>query len=387
MNLLTDLQEPQTNPNEITIGDFRKIQYDDKMIKYFVNLCIEYLSAQNNNYLQVHTINIMRVPEYLGINDSHFTRVVVYTKVVSTNEIKIMFRLVLPTLLNDYFFVLNGNNYVPTLYVVDKPIVVKKKSIKLSSLFNSISIFDDHVTFLGINIPAHYFLNIILPDNDPELMQTKKIICERLHIQNQQIVEADIINYFIKKFSCEPDRDSILKHMERLFFDDYSKLLYQNCYSIEEKDLTIVKVLMKSAELCSLTIEETFIDLKHKRLIFLEALFQPLFKRIGHYATLAAKGYKTDEINMDMMEITKHFQTNLHNKFIYDSVNAYSGMLQHKINMMNPGSDNAPSIIANLHDTHFQRICPISISNQNPGETVFMVPTVKLDYFGQFLGV
>ena len=124
MNLLTDLQEPQTNPNEITIGDFRKIQYDDKMIKYFVNLCIEYLSAQNNNYLQVHTINIMRVPEYLGINDSHFTRVVVYTKVVSTNEIKIMFRLVLPTLLNDYFFVLNGNNYVPTLYVVDKPIVV-----------------------------------------------------------------------------------------------------------------------------------------------------------------------------------------------------------------------------------------------------------------------
>ncbi len=389
MNLLPEKQELQSNPLEIVIGDFRRIQYDDAMIKYFINLCIEYLSAQNNNYLQLHMINIMKIPEYMGINDSHYTKVVVYTKVKDTNDVKIMFRLILPTLLNDCFFILNGNYYVPTLYIIDKPIVIKKKSIKLTSLFNSISMYDKLVTFIGINIPAAHFLNVILPDSDLNLLQIKQILSTRLNIpiNNTTTTEQDVLNYFHKMFGCEPIRNDILNHMKKLFFDGYTKLLYQNCYNVKEEELTIVKVLEIAAELCSVTTEETFIDLKYKRLIFLEALLQPLFKRIGHYAIMTAKGYKVDEIAMDLMEITKHFQTNLHNKFIYDSVNAYSGMLQHKVNMMNPGSENAPSIIANLHETHFQRICPISISNQNPGETVFVVPTTKVDHFGQFIGV
>jgi len=62
-------------------------------------------------------------------------------------------------------------------------------------------------------------------------------------------------------------------------------------------------------------------------------------------------------------------------------------MLSHKTHLLSPNVENAPGVIANLHPTHFKRICPISVSSQNPGETVYTIADAKCDIFGNFHGV
>ena len=138
-----------------------------------------------------------------------------------------------------------------------------------------------------------------------------------------------------------------------------------------------------------------YIDLDYKRLVFVELLLSPLFKRIGNIAAQAARGFYPDEVKIDHLQILKHFLTSPDKKkkgsegmsgnYLYDTVNLMSGMLMHKVSMINPGSKNPPSTISDTHISHYKRVCPISVSNQKPGEVVSILPTTKFDYCGQFI--
>jgi len=385
LNLLSKHQTEDVPENGISVSNFRKNQYD--LIKYFIELSVNYLSKQNDDYLKIDKILISKTQEYISVNNNNLTQIVV--NVINTKhsltEVKTLFKIYIPTLIDDSFFILNGNYYVPTLYIIDKPIIMKKNSIKLTSLFNSITIYDRLITFIGANIPASHFLNLLLSDNNQEELNLKNKLINFFNIQTIPILDNELYKYFHNIFGCDETKEKIINYIETIFFDGYTKLLYQYCYNLNENEITMVNILKMSIKERSQMKITDFINLNYKRLIFLEALLIPLFKRIGYYATQTARGFQVDMIKMDQMELIKHFHINLHSKFIYDSVNAYSGMLQHKVNMLNPGSENAPSIIADLHETHFQKICPISISNQNPGETIYITPTTKLDYFGQFI--
>ena len=268
---------------------------------------------------------------------------------------------------------------------MDKPIVIKKKSVKLTSTFNSITIYDKLITFMGSNMPVMYFLNIFLSDSIPDQAALKQNFIQIFKIVNNPITDKDLLSYFSHLFNCDPDRAVIQKHFHDIFFDDYTKLLYQQCYKLEEKDLNIQTLLKIVVDLSEVIDENTFIDLDQKRLIFLEILLWPIFKRVAQTATGASRGYFTNEIAMDQMELIKNFNIALHGKFMYDNVNAYDTMLQHKACMLSPNAEQAPGIIANLHPTHFKRICPISVSSQSPGETIHIISETKLDYFGQFI--
>jgi len=369
----------------IPLNEFRQVQYNN--LRYFIELAVNYLSKQNDNYLKINKITINKLTDYISVYSNFTTQVVVEVINLKQNssETKILFQILVPTLINGSFFILNGNYYIPTLYIVDKPIVIKKKSIKLSSLFNSISIYDKLVTFIGTNIPVNYFLNLLLSDDVPEEKELKDNFSTLFSIKMSSASEKDIIRYFSERFRCDATKEAIIKFIENLFFDEYTRYLYQYCHNLSEDKITIKNIVMKALEKSFQTDVKDFIDLTQKRIIFLEAILSPLFKRIGVHASQVAKGFAVDSIKMDQMEIIKHFHNKLHNKFIYDSVNAYSGMLTYKVSMVNPGSENAPSIVADLHETHFRKICPISISNQNPGETTYITPITQLDYLGQFI--
>lgn len=386
MNLLSKKTETaDINNQSFNVGSFRTAQYN--LINYFMNLCIEYISKQNKNYLTVHKINIYDITTYVSINNNFMTHVSVDVNVNGPTgvETKTFLKFLIPTLINETFFVLSGNYYVPTIYILDKPIVIKDKSIKLTSTFNSITIYDKLITFMGTNIPAIYFLNLFLLDSDPAQAATKNEFVQTFKINQIQITDQDLLNYFSNLFKCDPKRDEIQKRFTNIFFDDYSKLLYQHCYNLTESDLTFPNLLRIAIDLEKNMLDDTFIDLNQKRLLFIEILLWPIFKRIANVATQASKGYTVSEITMDQMELVKNFYTKLHNKFIYDNVNAYDTMLSHKACMLNPNAKNAPGVVANLHPTHFQRICPTSVSSQNPGETICIVAEAKLDLFGRFL--
>jgi hypothetical protein len=238
---------------------------------------------------------------------------------------------------------------------------------------------------MGNNMPVMYFLNIFLLNTNPVHVIIKQEFIQNFKITPMVISEQDLISYFSNLFKCEPDRAVIQKHFNDIFFDDYSKLLYKQCYNIEEEDLNIPTLLKIVLELNKNTDLDTFIDLNQKRLVFIEILLWPIFKRIAQTASRASRGFSVNEIIMDQFELVKNFYINLHNKFIYDNVNAYDTMLQHKAYMLSPNAEQAPSMIANLHPTHYRRICPTSVSSQNPGETIYIIADAKIDAFGQFV--
>jgi hypothetical protein len=375
--------KPNKSENFFNISDFREAQY--KLIEYFVHLSIEYISKQNNNYLSVNHVNIQNQLTYNGIYFNEMMNVIVYTDNRCTNQTKQFFKFLIPSLIDKTFFVLNDNKFVPTLYLLDQPIVLKDKSIKLTSTFNSISIYDKLVKFMGINIPASYFLNLFLPDDNVEYFQLKKDIIKNFKISEISISDNDLFNYYANILKCDATREKIQEQFNNIFFDDYSKLLYKQYYNLEDNEINMSTILKITNQLRLNSSELDFIDLTQKRLVFVEVLLWPLFKRIAYTAVQASRGYYVDEILFDQFELVKNFYINLHNKFLYDNVNAFDTILQHKICMMNPNAEQSPGVIANLHKTHYKQICPTSISSQKPGETLYIVPEAELDIFGKFV--
>jgi hypothetical protein len=370
--------------NLFTISSFRSSQYD--LIEYFMNLCVEYVAKQNKNYMKVDKVSIYNIPTYLGINYNLLTQVIVDIDVLGVGK-KTFMKFLLPTLVDDTFFILNENYFVPTIYILDKPIIIKKKSIKLTGTFNSITIYDKLVTFVGVNIPAMYFLDIFLSNTDLEEAKLKSDFATTFEINPTTISESDLLTYFSNIFKCDPYRTVIKDHFHKLFFDSFSKILYQQCYNLKEEELSIAELLKIALDIERYSDEDTFIDLSQKRLVFIEILLSPIFKRMAIMASRASRGFVINEIVMDQMELVKNFYINLHNKFIYDNVNAFDTMLSHKTHLLSPNAENAPGVIANLHPSHFKKICPISVSSQNPGETVYTIADAKCDIFGNFYEV
>ncbi|MCK9439490.1 MAG: hypothetical protein WC188_03935 [Candidatus Caldatribacteriota bacterium] len=386
MNLLTKkIKEPKENI--FTVSTFRKAQY--KLLEYFITLGIEYISKQNKNYLNIKKITIQDILTYNSIHNSSLTQVDCYVSFGNVNnvETKLFVKFLLPTLVEDCFFVLNGNLFVPTLYILDRPIIIKENSIKLSSTFNSITIYDKLITFMGNNIPAMYFLDLLLSDHNQDQAELKKDLINHFNFKKgvNTLTEKDLLSYFANLFKCDENKQTIQDRFNNIFFDDYTKLLYQQCYNLTEKQFTIAHLLKLSLNIANTSQESDFINLDQKRLIFIEILLLPLFKRIAVIASQASRGFSVNSITMDQMELIKNFHINLHNKFIYDNVNPFDNMLKFKACMLNPNVEQAPGIIAHLHETHYKKLCPISVSSQKPGETLYIVPDTEIDIFGRFL--
>lgn len=396
MNLLQN----RINDNQsdgLTISQFRRFQYD--MIPDFMDLIVNYVSKQNGDYLTLKHKMIRPKLTYQGIYNTELVQAEAYVnntnlKDLDTNE-KLFFKLFIPKLIYDSFFIINGNYYVPTLYILDKPIVIKKKSIKLFSLFNSLSISLSHdiATFTRANIPLQYLFGVFL--ETPEEKRLYADIASKFRIKYQPKSDADIFNYFSNNIG-RGNREDIVKFFDNLFFDDYTKYLYKGCYpNLFDNDISLKKALIQSLKMKLEDNIPEYIDLDYKRLVFIELLLSPLFKRIGNIAAQAARGFYPDEVKIDHLQILKHFLTSPDKKkkgsegmsgnYLYDTVNLMSGMLMHKVSMINPGSTNPPSTISDTHDSHYKRVCPISVSNQKPGEVISVLPTTKFDYCGQFI--
>ena len=137
-------------------------------------------------------------------------------------------------------------------------------------------------------------------------------------------------------------------------------------------------------------------DLSYKRIIFCELLLAPLFRKIIGIAVQSTKNFVTETIQIDLLAVLKFFlktydkkkskeKGGLNGNYLYDTANLYSAILQSKISMILPGVDNIPLELQTIHQSHFGRICPITISSQDPAKMVSVILTTKLNQFGCFI--
>ena len=250
MNLLQNRLKDEYEEHVLTVNTFREYQYG--LIDNFVKLIVEYISKQNNNYLQLVSCSNKPKLTYQGIFNTNLNLIEAYVKSknVKDQSSKLFFKLLIPRLIEKSFFIINGNHYVPSLYILDKPIVIKKQSIKLYSVFNSISISLSHdiTTFTRANIPIQYFFGLFL-ETDEE-MKLYSTISNMYKITFKPKRESDILNYFGNNIG-RYKREEIVSYFENLFFDDYTKYLYRSCYpktfgkTLTLKDIVIASLKMR----------------------------------------------------------------------------------------------------------------------------------------------
>jgi len=374
---------------------FRQNQYDN--ILSFIENSINFLSQQYDDYLQISDISINERINYMGVYNSKFSKIQIKTKNKLDGKENVFTTFYVPTLLMNNYFYLNGCYYLPCLYIVDYPLSIKKESIKISSLFNSITFYqkDDIVIFTGRNFNMDVFIQLFI-DFDDKVYEKYR---EKIGKTHQMWDINNLIELFSKKFSVnEKSIEKITEKIELLFFDSYTYHLYKTCYSSELGDDFGIKDIIKLALKEALNGEREFNDLNYKRVTLLEMLLRPFLDKISRLASEVSKGIPKDQMKMDELLITKYFLTSvdtsnptgkkqmgLSGNYIYDTKNLYSSILQPKATFLTPGMETPPAAVKHLHSTHYEKICPITVSSQKPGETISLISDVELDDFGLFV--
>ena len=380
MNLL----EFNNTPINSLIGIYRSYQYNK--IDYLLDLGIRYL---NNLGLQVDSKVYPNISGILKTKDSNYTKINHFD--TTQYKIKIIddkqnwfLVLSIPNLIDGVFFKLNQSYYIPILYIIDEPIVVKEESIKLDSLFQPISLYFKNrtVTFLGESYWLSDFFDFMTYYWD---VDTRKNIESLLDIKFTGKLQS-IIDIFANKLNCLQDYDVIKNKINLLFFDEWTSDLYKKYYNIETFDDILMTVLYKRYDQVVNDQVYKFNDLRHKRLIFIEMLLKPYFKNISLCAKLLLKNNVILNSKMKIKDIIDHFFSTLNGNSLYDTVNGFSGILTHKATFKNPfGSGELPKEVSSIHWTHKNRICPNSISNHDSGQDVFLVPNQQIDLdYGMF---
>jgi len=358
---------------ENSILRFREYQHNQ--IVQFVQLGIDYM--QSNGFQQydatTSTLEIIDTNTYENIG--HFATKTI--KIKLSDKCKDYFvALVIPKLLNGSFFKLNCTQYIPTFFIQDLPIVKKPKSSKLYSLFCPITLFfkDSTAIIYGNNIPISRFLSIYYDKQtiiDLAAEFEFNVINEPMQIT---------LNYFSKLFNCDPNTDAIAARFELLFFDAWTRNLYKECYKLDDVSLKIILDILFLQMQTANEDDLTFIDLRMKRLTYVESLLAPYFRAISDATKSLLKGQQPFKLNLTLGCIIDHFFNGLNKLNLYDITNGYSSILDLKATFQSPASKSElPVSVSMIHESFFGKVCIVTVSNMETGKVVSLVPEQNVD--------
>lgn len=374
--------------HDSVVANFRSFQYSLSLdliqigLNYLINHGLQYDPAYYNPD-DINSIQIVQDNTYTRIK--HYAQKILKVKMV---EGKNWFMYIgLPDLLYGTFFRLNSTNYIPMYYIQDEPIVLKEKSVVLQSLFYPITLYfnDNRAIFMGHNIVLNKFLQILTHDWNRE---AKKIISDNYNVDyNKGVVQNTL--YFSEKLNVSQDLEAIKQKINSIFFDEWTKQLYRRFYNIDPTIDNVLKLAISRRWNMSTGnySKPSFIDLRFKRLTFIEPILRPFFKAVTYACGELVKGNQPKSLRLnDVAIISRKFFSDLNGRSWYDTVNGFSSILSHKASFENPfGTSRLPSEVSSIHWSHMGRVCPNSITNQKPGYTVSLIPNQELDLkFGIF---
>jgi len=357
------------------INQFRQYQYE--LWYKFITYGLQYLIKLGMNYdptmFNPINPNVDIIPDVAYNRINHFATSIIKINLVPKNT---FIQFSFPELIDGMFFKLNGVLYCPILYILDEPIILKKKSILLKSLFQPITLFLENrrAIFMGVNIHINDFLQLLThswTDEEKYIIETEL----KVNLHSKSINE--LIDLFSKKLNTDKTYMAIKTKINSVFFDGWSMELFQKFYDIYPDIDNVLKIAIKRRISDQ---NDAFTDLRHKRLSFIEPLLNPFSKAIRQASLSLIKGNQPRQTLLNFDSIIKMFFNELHGNVFYDTVNGLSSILAHKATFKNPfGTERLPSSVSAIHPTHKGRICPNTISNHDPGEMVSLVPNQKID--------
>jgi hypothetical protein len=300
--------------------------------------------------------------------------------------------VVIPRLLNDNFFTLNGSHYIPLLFLEKAPIdrILDHSSnknkifININAVYNFTFDFQKKlVQFRSKLISMDIFFRVLFANNKDYLQELLDLdLISKLTYTKEEYKK--FVKSFLDFYKWEYFNDKdILSWMDNFLLLDYYREIFIDYYGIDNFG-DIVK------EVVRLFVEDQPIDmatLSNRRVVLTEYLIRPLFEIYVRllYGIIDKKSQNFLPTINEFAVITTGFNGLLHRGQLYDISNPYPLPLINKISqdiqIIKQG--RLPSSWKRNDSTGFGVICPISVSPQNMASNLVFTSSARINKLGR----
>lgn len=406
MNLIIPEKSIVSDNEWFTIPDWRK--QDHQKIFEILQDMFNKLSKLFGITYEINLINNLESKKiYLSEYANYLNTIEINIQVPGSEKINTI-KLVYPQLVQNNYFILNGNMYVPLLFLERNLIDrindidengknIGKIILNLMSSFNlTFDFINDKILFRGKKlIDPTMFFNIMF-EGDKEYLE---YLVSNNIIKKIKKPTNDEINLIIKALDMtslntkKNDRQITLPE----FFDDYLLLdyfkeIFKLSYGVDNiKD--ILKTIIKYY-ICNINIDMA--DLKNRRVVINEYLIFPIFeyyirflKNIVNNEVEAKDNDKKvfiPTMNAGVL-MTSGFSGLMHSGQFYNISLPFTTPLLYKVSQkIYIVGEKVPKSWTSNHKSSYGRICPISVSAQDMGENLVFTSSVRLNKYGLIEG-
>jgi len=298
----------------------------------------------------------------------------------------------IPRLMNDNFFTMNGSHYVPLLFLEKAPIdrILNKDAkknkifININAVFNFTFDFQKKVVqFRSKMVPMDIFFRVVFANDKDFLEQLKEIelITKLTYVKDER---RRVIKSFMDFYKWEHFNDiDILDWMNEYLILDYYREIFVDYYDLDNLSDIIKKVV-------DMYVMDEPIDmatLSNRRVVMTEYLIRPLFEIYTRllYGIIDKKSQNFLPTINEFAVLTTGFNGLLHRGQLYDISNPYPLPLINKISqdIMIIKSSRLPASWKRNDRTGFGVICPISVSPQNMASNLVLTNGARINKYGR----
>lgn len=389
MNLVkVDIPIQEYSNDKINLSLFRKYEYEHKLDKI-----LQDISSNIKGIIPDIKFDISQTPlsvKYQGITENYFNSI---NFDISYKTFLSKFFTYFPKLVDNNFFVINSVEYIPTLIMernpVDLNIVNDKKRmvfIEMDVINHIIITINDgvkkkaEVKFNSFDIDFASFCEIFCNDKIKEKLSNRGFLKKR--VSKEEALKNCIkgFGYSTTKYFDNNDFvDFINNKLVLPYFKELFKLNYGTDKYSDLVNIGIEYLLERS--------EHSLSNLKNRRVVFMEYLMIPYLRM--YYDTI--KKHLRDQNlnplpNLNESTIVKNFTDIFGNKQQMNGAIPFAGLFYNKMSQkIFSISDKIPLGWRVTDDSQFLKICPLSVSSTDPGESLVGVANLNVDFYGRFL--
>ncbi len=349
--------------------------------------------------------NIKKIDDRFNYEITHENQSSPYLEDMATHHQKVTIKqsfedqsnvisVLIPRLMYDNFFTLNGSHYVPLLFLEKAPIdrilnLEAKKNkifINLNAVYNFTFDFQKKtVQFRSKVISLNIFLKIMFVNDHDYLVE----LIDLGLIEDSSFTKEEykkFVKNFLDFYKWEYFNDNdieISEWMDEFFLLDYYRNIFIDYYGID----TLNGIIKKVIELYVTDEDIDMATLSNRRVVLVEYLIRPLFEIYTRllYGVVDKKSQNFLPSINEYAVITSGFNGLLHRGQLYDISNPYPLPLINKVSqdIQIIKAGRLPKSWQRNDKSGFGVICPISVSPQNMGTNLVFTSSAQINKLGR----
>jgi len=386
MNLINVCDVEEESSFWLPIKNFRKADYD-KIKPILYNMYNNIRKIDPNFKFEIELEN--QSNPYLEDGATYYKKLTIKQEHLEQNN---SLSTLIPRLMQDNFFILNGSQYVPLLFLEKAPIdrilnhEAKKNKvfININAVFNFTFDFQKRlVQFRSKLISMDVFFKVLFKDDSDFLQDLMELgLITKIEFTKEEY--RKFVKSFLDFYKWEHFNEiNLLEWMDEFLLLDYYREIFIDYYDIDNFGDIVKKVV-------SLYVDDEQIDmatLSNRRVVLLEYLIRPLFEIYVRllYGIVDKKSQSFLPTINEFAVLTTGFNGLLHRGQLYDISNPYPLPLINKISqdiqIIKQG--RLPKSWQRNDESGYGVICPISVSPQSMGTNLVFTSNAKINKLGR----